>query len=133
MVCQTRCELDVLQRLTAAPDRDNETGRRHMFKLTTAAAEQVLRAAKEGGTEGMSLRLAASQQADGTIDYRMGFDSPTEEDIRFQTEGVDIVMTPEDVPLLDETVMDFVEIEPGKPHFIFLNPKDPSYQPPADG
>jgi iron-sulfur cluster assembly protein len=103
-----------------------------MFKLTTAAADQVLRAAKEGGTEGMSLRLAASQQADGTIDYRMGFDAATEEDIRFQSGGIDIVMAPEDVPLLDETVMDFVEIEPGKPHFIFLNPKDPSYQPPAD-
>jgi iron-sulfur cluster assembly protein len=103
-----------------------------MFKLTTAAAEQVLRAAKEGGTEGMSLRLAATQNQDGAIDYRMGFDAATEEDIRFQTEGVDIVMSPEDVPLLDETVMDFVEIEPGKPHFIFLNPKDPTYTPPAD-
>ncbi|MBK5929223.1 HesB/IscA family protein [Halochromatium salexigens] len=103
-----------------------------MFKLTTAAAEQVLKAAKEGGAEGMSLRLAASQQADGTIEYRMGFDAATEEDIRFQSEGVDLVMTPEDVPLLDETMMDFVEIEPGQPHFIFLNPKDPNYQPPAD-
>ncbi|MFP4494391.1 MAG: HesB/IscA family protein [Halochromatium sp.] len=103
-----------------------------MFKLTTAAAEQVLKAAKEGGTEGLSLRLAASQQADGNIEYRMGFDAPNEEDIRFQSEGVDIVMTPEDVPLLDETLMDFVEIEPGQPHFIFLNPKDPNYQPPAD-
>lgn len=104
-----------------------------MFKLTTTAAEQVIRAAKEGGTEGMSLRLAASQQADGAIDYRMGFDAATDEDIRFQSEGVDIVMAPEDVPLLDEAVMDFVEIEPGKPHFIFLNPKDPNYQPPSDG
>jgi len=103
-----------------------------MFKLTTAAAEQVLRAAKEGGTEGMSLRLAATQKEDGAIDYRMGFDAATEEDIRVQTEGIDIVMSPEDVPLLDETVMDFVEIEPGKPHFIFLNPKDPTYPPPAD-
>lgn len=103
-----------------------------MFKLTTAAAEQVLTAAKEAGTEGLSLRLAATQQADGSIDYRMGFDAPTEEDIRFQSEGVDLVMTPEDVPLLDQTVMDFVELEPGQPHFIFMNPKDPNYQPPAD-
>jgi iron-sulfur cluster assembly protein len=103
-----------------------------MFKLTSAAAQQVLQAAKQGGTEGMSLRLAATQSQDGSFDYRMGFDAATEEDIRFQSEGVDIVMAPEDVPLLDETVMDFVEIEPGKPHFIFLNPKDPNYQPPSD-
>ncbi|NEX15621.1 MAG: iron-sulfur cluster assembly accessory protein [Halochromatium sp.] len=103
-----------------------------MFKLTTAAAEQILKAAKEAGTEGMALRLAATQQADGSFDYRMGFDAPTEEDIRFQSEGVDLVMTPEDIPLLDQAVMDFVEIEPGKLHFIFMNPKDPNYQPPGD-
>jgi len=103
-----------------------------MFKLTPAAAEQVLKAAKEGGAEGMSLRLAATTNPDGSIDYRMGFDTATEEDIRFQSEGIDIVMSPEDVPLLDETIMDFVEIEAGKPHFIFMNPKDPTYEPPKE-
>jgi len=101
-----------------------------MFTLTKAAAEQVLKAAKEGGAEGMSLRLAASSNQDGSIEYRMGFDAATDEDIRYQSEGIDIVMSPEDVPLLDETTMDFVEIEPGNPHFIFLNPKDPTYEPP---
>lgn len=104
-----------------------------MFKLTPAAAEQVLKAAKQGNAEGMSLRLAATRTADGTIEYRMGFeDSIREEDIRFRSEGVDLVMAPEDVPLLDDATMDYVEIEAGKPHFIFLNPKDPNYQPPAD-
>lgn len=103
-----------------------------MFRLTTAAAEQVLKAAKEGGTEGLSLRLAASRGSDGSIDYRMGFDTAGEDDIRFRSEGIDLVMAPEDVPLLDEAVMDFVELEPGKHHFIFLNPKDPNYRPPGD-
>jgi iron-sulfur cluster assembly protein len=28
--------------------------------------------------------------------------------------------------------MDFAEIEPGRHHFIFLNPKDPSYKPPTE-
>jgi iron-sulfur cluster assembly protein len=41
-------------------------------------------------------------------------------------------MTPEQVPLLDEAVMDFVEIEAGAAQFIFMNPKDPHYQPPQD-
>ncbi|MGB5831157.1 MAG: iron-sulfur cluster assembly accessory protein [Thiohalocapsa sp.] len=104
-----------------------------MFKLTSAAAEQVLKAAKQGNAEGMSLRLAASQQTDGAIEYRMGFeDSIGEDDIAFQSEGVDLVMSPEDVPLLDDAVMDYVELEQGKPHFIFLNPKDPTYKPPID-
>jgi len=103
-----------------------------MFKVTTAAAEQVFSAAKQGGTEGLSLRLAAQQKPDGSIDYRMGFDDATDEDIRMSSEGVEIVMAPEYVPMLDGTTMDFVEIEPGKFHFIFLNPKDANYSSPAE-
>ncbi len=41
-------------------------------------------------------------------------------------------MAPEQVPLLDQATMDYVEIEPGQFHFIFLNPKDPSYQAPTE-
>jgi len=63
----------------------------------------------------------------------MGFDEPTEDDIRLTSEGVDVVIAPEYVPLLDQTVMDYVELEPGQFHFIFLNPKDPTYRPPSDG
>lgn len=103
-----------------------------MFKVTMAAAEQVRSAAKQGGTDGLSLRLAANQKPDGSIDYRIGFDDATDEDIRMSSEGVDIVMAPEFVPLLDDATMDFVEIEPGKFHFIFLNPKDTNYSPPGD-
>jgi len=104
-----------------------------MFKVTSTAAEQVLSAAKQGGTEGLSLRLAAHQKPDGSIDYRMGFDDATDEDIRITSEGVDVVMAPEYVPLLVEATMDFVEIEPGQPHFIFLNPKDANCSPPGAG
>ena len=101
-----------------------------MFKLTSAAASQVLAAARQGGTEGMALRLAAQQRADGTLDYRMGFDEAGEDDICFSSEGVEICVAPEDVPLLDTATMDYVELEPGQFRFIFLNPKDPSYVPP---
>jgi iron-sulfur cluster assembly protein len=97
-----------------------------------AAAEQVRSSAKQGGTDGLPLRLAASQKLDGSIDYRIGFDDATEEDIRMSSEGVDIVMAPESVPLLDDATMDFVEIEPGQFHFIFLNPKDANYSPPSE-
>jgi len=100
-----------------------------MFKVTIAAAEQILTAAKQGGTEGLPLRLAAQKKPDGSIDYRMGFDDATDEDIRTSSEGVDVVMAPEHVPLLNEATMDFVEIEPGQFHFIFLNPEDANYSP----
>ncbi|MBK1716868.1 HesB/IscA family protein [Thiocystis violacea] len=104
-----------------------------MFKLTAAAAEQVLKAARQGGTEGLSLRLAAAQNPDGSIDYRMGFDELTEDDIRMNCEGVDVIMAPEQVPLLNQATMDYVELEPGQFHFIFLNPRDPTYAPPIEG
>ena len=103
-----------------------------MFKVTPQAAEQVRVAAEQGGTTGMALRLAAQQRADGSIDYRMGFDEGTEDDIRFSSEGVEVVIAPEYVPLLDTATLDFVELEEGDAQFIFLNPQDPTYVPPSD-
>ena len=102
-----------------------------MFKVTPQAAEQVRAAARQGGTDGMALRLAAQQRPDGSIDYRMGFDEGTEDDIRFSSEGVQIVIAPEYVPLLDAATLDFVELEKGESQFIFLNPSDATYVPPA--
>ncbi len=103
-----------------------------MFKVTPQAAEQVKVAAEQGGTAGMALRLAAQKRPDGSIDYRMGFDEVTEDDIRFSSEGVQIVMAPEFVPLLDAATLDFVELEPGDAQFIFLNPNDANYVPPSE-
>jgi iron-sulfur cluster assembly protein len=102
-----------------------------MFKVTRQAAEQVKAAAEKGGTAGMPLRLAAQQRPDGSIDYRMGFDEGTEDDIRFNSEGVQIVIAPEYVPLLDAATLDFVELDVGEPQFIFLNPNDPTYVAPS--
>lgn len=104
-----------------------------MFKLTEAAAEQVRESAKQGGTEGMVLRLAALQKEDGTIDYLMGFDEAREEDIQMISQGVEIVMSPEFVPVLDETTMDYVQLDDGEFRFIFINPKDANYTPPTEG
>jgi iron-sulfur cluster assembly protein len=103
-----------------------------MFRVTEAAAAQVRLAASQSGAEGMALRLAAQQKPDGSIEYVMGFDEPNEDDIRFSSGGVDIVMAPEYVPLMDQATMDFVQLDEGERQFIFLNPKDPNYTPPQD-
>ena len=100
-----------------------------MFKLTTQAAVQIQQAAKQGGTEGMALRFAARQKEDGTFDYLMGFDVAKEDDIQFDSEGIAIVMEPEQVPLLDETTMDYAQLDDGEMQFIFINPKDANYAP----
>jgi iron-sulfur cluster assembly protein len=102
-----------------------------MFKVTPQAAQQVRVAAEQGGTAGMALRLAAQKRPDGSIDYRMGFDEATEDDIRFSAEGVQIVMAPEFVPLLDAATLDFVELDSGDAQFIFVNPNDANYTPPS--
>ncbi len=103
-----------------------------MFKVTEAAAAQVKQAANQSGTEGMALRLAAQQKQDGSIEYLMGFDETRENDIRIGAFGVEIVLAPEYAALLDETEMDFVELDEGEEQFVFHNPKDSSYVPPKE-
>ena len=103
-----------------------------MFTVTAAAAQQIIKAAHDGGAEGMALRLAARRNDDGSIDYRMGFDTANDEDISSRSEGIEIVIAPEYITLLDTAVMDFVTLDDGNQHFIFLNPKDPSYRPPLE-
>ncbi len=103
-----------------------------MFELSVNAAEQIRVAAKMGGMEEMPLRLSASQKPDGTIDYKMGFDDGSGDDVRIISKNVEIIMSPEDIPLLEEATMDYVEIEKDDYRFIFLNPKDSSYVPPQE-
>jgi iron-sulfur cluster assembly protein len=103
-----------------------------MFKITPRAAEQIRQAANQGGTEGMALRFAARRKEDGTFDYLMGFDDIKEDDIQFDSEGVSIVMEPEHFALLDETTMDFTELDDGEREFIFMNPKDSNYSKPKE-
>jgi iron-sulfur cluster assembly protein len=102
-----------------------------MFKLTSTAAKQVIHAAEHSGAVGLALRLAAYRdQEDGSIAYRMGFDQVTATDIHYTDEGIEIVIAPEFMPLLENATMDFVTLDDGQRHFIFLNPSDPTYQPP---
>ncbi|MES9898160.1 MAG: iron-sulfur cluster biosynthesis family protein [Sedimenticola sp.] len=104
-----------------------------MFKVTEAAAEQIKEAAKQGGTEGMALRMAARKKDDGSIEYIMGFDEEREQDTRVDADGTNVVISPDSVALLEEAVMDYVEMAEGDFRFIFLNSKDPTYVPPSDG
>ena len=103
-----------------------------MFKVTKAAAEAIQKSAREGGMEGMALRIAATRMPDGSLDYGMGFDDSKEDDISVTSREVEIVVSPVSAELLKDTVLDFVELEPGKHQFIFMNPNDPSYTPPQE-
>ena len=103
-----------------------------MITVTEEAAKQIKISAKQGKAEGMPLRIAATRNEDNSIHYGMGFDDSKDDDISITSREVEIIVSPVSADLLKDTVLDFVELEPGKHQFIFMNPNDPSYKPPQD-
>ena len=95
-----------------------------MITVTANAAEQIHQAAAQNNAEAMFLRVAARRSPDGSIQYGMGFDEQAEEDIMINSEGVTLIMSPDNVGLLSGAVLDFVEMNPGDHRFIFINPND---------
>ena len=103
-----------------------------MITITPAAAAQIKLSAEQGKTEGMSLRIAASRNDDNSIHYGMGFDDSKEDDVTVPAEDIEIIVSASSAELLKNTTIDFVELEPDKFQFIFLNPNDPNYKPPSE-
>jgi len=103
-----------------------------MITVTAEAAKQIKLSAKQGKSEGMPLRIAATRNEDASIHYGMGFDDSKEDDISITSQDIELVVSPISAELLNNTVLDFVELEPGKQQFIFMNPNDPGYTPPQE-
>jgi len=102
-----------------------------MISLSTAAIEQIRNSAEASGIGSVPLRVAVKKQEDGSFHYAMGFDEQRlPGDSFFNFDGVDLVVATASKDLADGMTIDFVELEPGKKEFIFLNPNDPSYMPP---
>jgi iron-sulfur cluster assembly protein len=104
-----------------------------MLTVTPAAAEQIRIAARNSDCVGMALRVAARQVADGSIEYGMGFDEACSGDDVRDCEGVTVVVAPISRPLLHDTVLDWVELEPGDFRFIFVPPQTAEVERPAAG
>lgn len=102
-----------------------------MFQVTPAAAQQIRTAAAQSEAAGMALRVAAHQVADGSIEYGMGFDTAHDGDEPLEFDGLTVVVAPPCQPLLEATVLDWVEIEPGAFAFIFIPPTEFAPEPPA--
>ena len=94
-----------------------------MFTLTPTAAEQIARAAAEqadGKPLLPRLRVAAKlDEKDGELVYGMGFDDEREDDLAIETGGIKILISPPSQPLLENTTLDFTEVQPGEFQFIF--------------
>ncbi|MBF0220029.1 MAG: iron-sulfur cluster assembly accessory protein [Gammaproteobacteria bacterium] len=102
-----------------------------MITVTTAAVTKIETDAAASQNHGMALRLAVRKESDGTFHYGMGFDEASEEDVNYQFGNLSVVFAPEFAELLNGATLDYVELEPGSFNFIFLNPNDPNYAPPA--
>ncbi len=100
-----------------------------MMTITPSAAEQIKVSANQQDIEDIALRIAAKKIEDGSIEYAMGFaDHISDDDLKFTSEGVEIVLAPASALLLKDTLIDYVEIEPGQHNFIFSNPNDPHHK-----
>lgn len=91
-----------------------------MFNVTPTAAQEILAAAARSDAAGMALRIAARQTADGSIEFGMGFDEEREDDVPAHFDALKVLIGSPSKPLLDDTVLDFVEVEPGQFDFVFL-------------
>ena len=100
--------------------------------FSDSAIEQIKISAEQTESNGMGLRIAARMTPDESVDYGLGFDDPRDDDIQFDCSGITILISPSDEELLHGAHIDFVELEPGKSNFIFLNPNDPNYKPPTE-
>ena len=93
-----------------------------MFALTPAAAEQIDRAAAEQHAhKGQPmLRVAAKHdEDDGELVYGMGFDEEREDDLIIDAGAICILISPRSQALLENTVLDFTEVQPGEFQFVF--------------
>ncbi len=97
-----------------------------MITITQAAARQIRRSADSGNMQELALRIAASRDPEGSIDYQMGFDEIAPDDVLVNARGVDVLLRNDDKALLNGVTPDFVELEPGDFQFTFLNPNDPN-------
>ena len=103
-----------------------------MITITPAAAEQIRISAEKGDMQGLSMRIAAKRNPDGSIHYGMGFDdNKIDGDMHINAGGIDVVIGESSHLLMEGATIDYVEIEAGTWQFIFMNPNDANYTPPA--
>ena len=104
-----------------------------MITITPQAAAQILKSAQPSSIGAVYLRLAARLDAKGVIEYGMGFDDKADGDLQVVSQGINVLVSPGCAELLTGATLDFVELDAGEPRFIFINPNDPSHQPPMPG
>lgn len=91
-----------------------------MFNVTPLAAQELHAALLRSDAAGMALRIAARADDDGSVQIGMGIDEAREEDATLQFGELTVLLGAPSRPLLDEAVLDYVEVEPGRFDFVIL-------------
>jgi len=103
-----------------------------MIKLSSEAAKQILFSAEQNNMPSAPLRIAIKEQDDGSFHYAMGFDEQRlPGDVFVNIDKINMVVSEKSKILAEGMTIDYVELEPGKLEFIFLNPNDPTYTAPG--
>lgn len=89
------------------------------FQVTSAAVQELIAAAARSDAAGMALRIAA-QPASGGLEFGMGFDDTAPDDEVLEFGGLTVLLGAASRSWLAATVLDYAEVEPGRPDFIFF-------------
>ncbi len=98
-----------------------------MFTVTKSAVAELKKSMAHHEFDDLPLRIAAQKSSEGDFEYQMGFDEAGPGDVMFGCGGIDVVIANQHKSILNGTKLDYVEMEDGEHHFIFLNPNDPSF------
>ncbi len=101
-----------------------------MIELTEAARRHIEESAQQGGCEGLGLRIAVHPGEDGGYAYAIGFDEQKDGDLRVDHGSIHLLLDQEQRDYLEESTLDYVEIEHGQMSLIVINPNDPAQTPP---
>ena len=99
-----------------------------MITITPSAAEQIRKSAKVNATDGSYLRIAATKDPNGKLQYGLGFDHKTDNDTLFESTGIEYIVSDLSAALLEGATIDYVELVPGEKRFIVSNPNDPEHK-----
>ena len=106
-----------------------------MFTLSPTAAAEIRAATPRSQAEGLALRVAARLEDDGSLSFGMGFDEQREGDMPLEIDGVQLLIAQPSQALLEEAMLDYVEVAPGRHDFVCVaqTAEDPAPAPAAGG
>lgn len=90
-----------------------------MIEITDAAAEEL----RKGLVEGHVIRMFLAALDSAGAHYGLQLGDPADDDVIFESKGIEIRMTPEDAEILAKTTIDYVDDEMGK-GFLIHGPSD---------